>query len=207
MADLTKKLDDSVKVVSLQYASNVTGAWHPIDQVRSLIGSDRLFFVDATQAVLHGSIDMRSLGCDALVFSGHKIGADTGIGVLALTKTLQKSWQAPIGGGGAINVVTREGHEQAGIPEKWEPGTPHLTGAVTLTAALHRLSEIPASTKSQYHACIDRINTGFNSLADRIRVFHSHTDQALGIWSFLIPGKHSSDVADFFSERDICIRS
>jgi selenocysteine lyase/cysteine desulfurase len=53
--------------------------------------------------------------------------ADTGIGVLALWKVLQKAWQAPIGGGGAINSVSEDGYEQAGIPERWEPGTPHIT--------------------------------------------------------------------------------
>ena len=67
-----------------------------------------------------------------MVFSGHKMMADTGIGVLALWKVLQKAWDAPIGGGGAINFVSETTHEQAGIPEKWEPGTPHITGAVSL---------------------------------------------------------------------------
>ena len=106
--DLKNKLDDSVKIVSFQYASNVTGAVHPLEKVRAIVGTERLFCVDAAQMALHGPLDMRKIGCDAMVFSGHKIGADTGIGVLALWKLLQKSWQSPIGGGGAINFVTTE---------------------------------------------------------------------------------------------------
>jgi cysteine desulfurase/selenocysteine lyase len=106
--DLRTKLDDSVKVVSFQYASNVTGAVHPLEKVRDIIGTERLFCVDAAQMVLHGPLDMKQLGCDAMVFSGHKMMADTGIGVLALWKVIQKAWQCPIGGGGAINSVTQE---------------------------------------------------------------------------------------------------
>ena len=82
-------------MVSLQYASNVTGALHPLEKVRELIG-DRLFFVDAAQMVPHGPISMSAIGCDALVFSGHKMMADTGIGVLALARSWQKAWQAPL---------------------------------------------------------------------------------------------------------------
>ncbi len=95
--DLKSKLDGSVKVVSFQYASNVTGAVHPLGKVREIIGSERLFCVDACQMALHGPLHMREIGCDAMVFSGHKMMADTGIGVLALWKVLQKAWQCPIG--------------------------------------------------------------------------------------------------------------
>lgn len=59
MESLKNLLDDTVKVVSLQYASNVTGAVHPLEEVRNLIGKDRLFFVDATQMAMHGPLDMR----------------------------------------------------------------------------------------------------------------------------------------------------
>lgn len=99
LANLKNKLDDSVKVVSVQYASNVTGAVHPVDEVRDIIGPDRLFVVDASQMGVHGTLNMRDIHCDAMVLSGHKMMADTGIGVLALWKVLQKAWQSPIGGG------------------------------------------------------------------------------------------------------------
>ena len=134
--DLKNKLDPSVKVVSFQYASNVTGAIHPLEKVRGIIGTERLFCADASQMGIHGPLKMGDIQCDALVLSGHKMMADTGIGVLALWKVLQKSWQSPISGGGAINFVSIDGYEQAGIPERWEPGTPHITGAVTLDAAV-----------------------------------------------------------------------
>lgn len=67
--DLKSKFNSSVKVVSLQYGSNVTGAIHPLERVRDIIGTDVLFCVDASQMVLRGPTSMRDLHCDAMVFS------------------------------------------------------------------------------------------------------------------------------------------
>ena len=206
--DLKNKLNSSVKVVSLQYGSNVTWAIHPLEQVRDIIGPDVLFCVDASQMVLHGPISMKDLHCDALVFSGHKMMADTGIGVLALWKVLQKSWQAPIGGGGAINFVSQDGYEQAGIPERWEPGTPHITGAVSLGAAVEYLEKIDAMKREKYAQLVEFVTQSFLQLAPRwVQVFHSNSLHSIGVWSFVIPGIHSNDIADMFSEEGICLRS
>jgi len=144
-----------------------------------------------------------------VVFSGHKIGADTGIGVLALWKVLQKAWKCPIGGGGAINFVSETTHEQAGIPEKWQPGTPHITGAVSLKLAIDFLSNIRPEKRQEHSNLIQYTNTHFQSLkeAGKIQLFHSDTPDALGIWSFCIPGKHGNDIAESLDEYGICIRS
>ncbi len=208
MEHLKNLLDDTVKIVSLQYASNVTGAVHPLERVRDIIGKDRLFFIDATQMAMHGPINMRALSADAMVFSGHKMMADTGIGVLALWRVLQKSWNAPIGGGGAINFVSETTHEQAGIPEKWEPGTPHITGAVSLGAAINVLSNLDEETHTKHQELIDYTNACWDSFTpDQIQVFHSNSPNALGIWSFRIPDKHGNDIAEALSDANICVRS
>lgn len=104
---------------------------------------------------------MRDIQCDAMVFSGHKMMADTGIGVLALWKVLQKSWQSPISGGGAINFVSVDGYEQAGIPERWEPGTPHITGAVMLGAAVEYLEKVHKNNHANYRERINFITNSF----------------------------------------------
>ena len=206
--DLKKKLDDTVKIVSFQYASNVTGARHPLEKVRAIIGADRLFCIDATQMALHGPISLRDIGCDAMVFSGHKMMADTGIGVLALWKVLQKAWQSPIGGGGAINYVTQEGYEQAGIPQRWEPGTPHITGAVTLWAAVEYLKKLPPESRQFYRDLVNSTQAQFQKFVQRgLQLFHSDTPEALGVWSFILPGKNVNDIADIFAEENICVRS
>lgn len=206
--DLKNKLDDSVKVVSFQYASNVTGAINPIGKVREIIGSERLFCVDASQMGVHGPLQMSELHCDALVLSGHKMMADTGIGVLALWKILQKAWQSPISGGWAINYVHIDGYEQAGVPERWEPGTPHITWAVTFLAAIKYLEKLNLDQRKNYVDIVDFTRNRFDEIASKwIQIFHSSSSQSLGIWSFVIPGKHPNDIADAFAEENICVRS
>lgn len=206
--DLKNKLDDSVKVVSFQYASNVTGAVHPLEKVREIIGAERLFSIDASQMWIHWPLNMRDVQCDALVLSGHKMMADTGIGVLALWKVLQKSWQSPISGGGAINFVSVDGYEQAGIPERWEPGTPHITGAITLGVAVEYLEKVDMNNHADYRERISFITNSFELLKQKwVKVFHSSHSHSIGVWSFFIPGKHPNDVADVFAEQGICLRS
>lgn len=160
MDDLREKFDTTVKVVSFQYASNVTGAVHPLSAIRDIIG-ECLFFVDASQMGIHGPLRMNDIQCDAMVLSGHKMMADTGIGVLALARSLQKSWQSPISGGGAINYVSQDGYEQAGIPDRWEPGTPHITGAMTLTAAVDYLEKVMPEQRKNHNNLIQYIDDCF----------------------------------------------
>lgn len=206
--DLKNKLDDSVRLVSFQYASNVTGAVHPLNEVRAIIGPERLFVVDACQMALHWPLNMRDIGCDAMVFSGHKMWADTGIWVLALWKVLQKAWQSPISGGWAINFVHTDSYEQAGIPDRWEPGTPHITGAVTLSAAVEYLEKVSPEQWKNYADLIRYIDRGFTSYLQKwIKIFHARWIDSIGVWSFIIPGKHPNDIADIFSENGICVRS
>jgi cysteine desulfurase / selenocysteine lyase len=206
--DLKNKLDDSVKVVSVQYASNVTGAIYPVDGIRDIIGPDRLFVVDASQMGIHGPLNMKGIHCDAMVLSGHKMMADTGIGVLALWKVLQKAWQSPIGGGWAINFVHTDGYEQSGIPERWEPGTPHITGAVTLWAAVKYLLKITPEKRKNYSDLKNFIDTNFEKYTQKwVQVFHSNASSSLGVWSFSVSWKHPSDIADGFAEEGICLRS
>jgi cysteine desulfurase / selenocysteine lyase len=208
LEDLKNKLDDSVKVVSIQYASNVTGAVYPVEGVRDIIGPDRLFVVDASQMGIHGPLNMRDIHCDAMVLSGHKMMADTGIGVLALWKVLQKAWQSPVSGGGAINFVHTHAYEQAGIPERWEPGTPHITGAVTLWSAVKYLLKLTPEKRKNYSDLKNFIDTNFEKYRQKwVQVFHSNTSFSLGVWSFSIPWKHPSDIADGFAEEGICLRS
>lgn len=209
MDHLKTLFDSHVKVVSLQYASNVTGALHPLEKVRDIIGRDVLFFVDAAQVVMHWPIDMRWIGADGVVFSGHKIMADTWIGVLALWKVLQKAWQSPLGGGGAINFVTEKWYEQAGLPEKWEPGTPHITGAISLKHAINVLTNICPVRRQKYRELVCYTNNRFRSLEQQniLQLFHSDTPHALGIWSFALSNIHCHDIAESLDAYHICVRS
>lgn len=209
MNHLRELIDARVKIVSLQYASNVTGAVHPLENVRNIIGRTPFFAIDATQIVWHTPLNMSGLGADALVFSGHKIGADTGIWVLALHHSYQKSWEPPLGGWRAISHVSQDSYDLAGIPDRWEPGTPHIMGAFSLIKALERIRMRSSTWEEQYKKVYLLFDKKFRELAlhKKIQLFHADHEGALGIWSFIIEGIHSTDLAEMFADQDCCVRS
>ena len=90
--DLRARLRPEVKIVAHTLASNVTGKIFDISQVRSIIGPEMLLVVDASQALASISCDVQALGCDVLIGTGHKLGADTGIGMMRLSPTKTKTW-------------------------------------------------------------------------------------------------------------------
>ncbi len=124
-------------LVALGYVSNVTGVVHPI---RELCARARahgaLTVVDASQAVAHRPIDVEQLGADFLAFSGHKVFGPFGTGILWGRRELLELLDPLTLGGGAVTTVSQRGHELAGLPQRLEAGTPNVTGAIGLAAAL-----------------------------------------------------------------------
>ena len=140
-SDLASKLTPKTKVVAMTAASNVTGAIFDLESAGKLLKeyqkvdfSDTIFttrnhpifIVDASQAVPNFAVNVEQIGADALFFTGHKMMSDTGLGVLWGKQEFLKLLTPAIGGGGAINFVDQQGYAPAGLPEKMEPGTPHI---------------------------------------------------------------------------------
>lgn len=101
-----------------------------------------LFIVDASQAVPHFQVDVQALDIDYLVFTGHKLMSDTGIGIMYGKKPLLKALVPSIGGGGAINWVSEDGFAPAGLPSRFEPGTPHIIGAGSVLRAIEFMESV-----------------------------------------------------------------
>jgi cysteine desulfurase/selenocysteine lyase len=144
-ADFEKKFTSDVRVVSLTAASNVTGAVFDLARAKDLIRSQSskcLFIVDGSQAVPHFPIDVQTLDIDYMAFTGHKCMSDTGIGIMYGKKTLLKTLVPSIGGGGAINWVREDSFAPAGLPSRFEPGTPHIIGAGSLLQAIEFMESI-----------------------------------------------------------------
>jgi cysteine desulfurase/selenocysteine lyase len=145
LVDLRQKISEKTKVVSLTAASNVLGSINDLSGIRKAIdasGFHPLFVVDATQALPHFPVNVAEIGCDFLIFTGHKIMAETGIGVLYGKKDILRSLVSPIGGGGSIQQVTKAGFLTGPVPDRFEVGTPHVAGAVSLMAALDCIESI-----------------------------------------------------------------
>ena len=214
--DLTLDLDDlrrlygpHVRAVSITAVSNVTGAINDLKAVSDLLSDDTLFIVDATQAVPHMAFDVQAIDCDACFFTGHKIFGDTGIGVLYGKKDLLKSLSPAFGGGGAINWVHEEGYMPAGLPYRYEPGTPHIIGAVSLLRACEYIESIGGypTIMGREQVLMEQMIAGFARLGDRVRVIGpTDPSRRVGVFSFEVEGVHSMDLAECLAHRDICVR-
>lgn len=151
-------LDENTKVITLSLCSNVTGRVRR-DKIKQLceyinspsttlseggegLSSRPLLIVDASQAAAHWLLDVSEIGCDFCFFTGHKLGALTGIWVLWGRQDLLKKLKPGKVWGGAVDEVTKEGVAYLWSPDKFEPGTPNVVGAVSLMEAIKYLNSI-----------------------------------------------------------------
>lgn len=206
----------NAKVISITLASNVTGAVTDMEKLKEIIDrkclsqNERpLLIVDGSQAFPHFSTNVVDFDIDFYVATGHKIMSDTGIGFFYGKKSLLQKMLPSFCGGGAINTVSLEGYEPAGLPSRFEPGTPHIIWAGSLLAALEYIDSkwgydalwIYEERLIQYF--LDKIP----SLPENIRLIWPKTcTDRLGVFSFVFDWNHPSDIADMLAERGICVR-
>jgi cysteine desulfurase/selenocysteine lyase len=211
LSDLESKIVGS-RLVSVTAASNVTGAITNIAKIRDIVKKDdskRLLVIDGSQAFPHFAVDVVDLDIDFFIATGHKVMSDTGIGILYGKKTLLQKMNPALCGGGAINFVTQEGYEAAGLPYRHEPGTPHIAWAASLLAALEYIesiggySVIEAYEKELVEYTLSKIAT----LPHEIRLIGpKDSERRLGVFAFAFSNCHPGDVAEMLAEKGICVR-
>ncbi|QLL68239.1 SufS family cysteine desulfurase [Lactobacillus johnsonii] len=141
--NLKSKINSKTKIVALTHVSNVLGTINPIKELTDLAHEKgAIVVVDGAQAVGHFPIDVAELNVDFYAFSGHKMFAPAGIGVLYGKKDLLDKMQPYRLGGEMIANVTREGATWAEVPYKFEAGTPNIAGAIGLGAAIDYLQSL-----------------------------------------------------------------
>lgn len=211
LSDLESKIAGS-RLVSVTAASNVTGAITDIAKIRDIVKKDeskRLLVIDGSQAFPHFAVDVVDLDIDFFIATGHKVMSDTGIGILYGKKTLLQKINPALCGGGAINFVTQEWYEAAGLPYRHEPGTPHIAWAASLLAALEYIesiggySVIEAYEKELVEYTLSKIAT----LPHEIRLIGpKDSERRLGVFAFAFSNYHPGDVAEMLAEKGICVR-
>jgi cysteine desulfurase/selenocysteine lyase len=140
---LDELLDERVKLVAVNHVSNAMGTVNPVEDIaRRVHAVGARLLVDGAQAVGHWDVDVQALDCDFYCFSGHKLFGPTGIGVLWGRHELLEAMPPFLGGGEMIDTVTFAGTSYAGLPFRFEAGTPHIAGAIGLAAAIDYLAGI-----------------------------------------------------------------
>lgn len=222
--DLKSKLTSKVKVVSLSYASNVTGQIFELEKVSEIIKSynnskipdltlnsqfSTLFIVDASQAVPNFKVDVKKLNCDFLIFTAHKIMAETGLGIFYIKKELSKKLIPSIGWWWAINWVKEQEFALAWLPNKFEVGTPNIIWAVSLLKALEYIESIwwYETIEKNEKELINYFLQKLEKYPQVKLIWKKNSENRLWIFSLVIPGFHIADLAEIFAKENICVRA
>ena len=197
--------------VALFYASNVLGSINPIKNIIKTIKSinpNTIVVVDAAQAVSSIPIRVNDLGCDFLAFSGHKVLGPTGIGVLWGKKALLEQMFPLQYGGEMISEVTVKDTKFAPLPHKFEAGTPHIAGAIGLSAALQYIQKLGLPTIKKH---VQEITTyALKRLRQNPHITilgPNNPAKRIGIVSFVHKKIHPHDLSQILAKHQVCIRA
>ncbi|ROR90646.1 cysteine desulfurase [Nocardioides aurantiacus] len=209
LSDIDELITERTKVVSLTWVSNMLGTINPVAEIaRRAHEVGAIVVVDASQAAPQLPVDVQASGADVVVFTGHKVTGPTGIGVLWGRRELLDQLPPFLGGGEMIETVTMERSTYAGIPHKFEAGTPPIVEAVGLGAAVDYLGAIGLDNIHRHEQAI----TGY--LLEGLATVPGVTvlgplDPTLrgGAVSFEVDGVHPHDVSQLLDSFGIAVRA
>jgi cysteine desulfurase/selenocysteine lyase len=196
------------RIVAFTHASNVLGTINPVDQLVSMareVGA--LTVLDACQSAPHMALNLHQLNVDFAVFSGHKMLAPTGIGVLYGRRELLNALPPFLTGGSMITTVTMEQAHYLPAPQRFEAGTQRISQAVALAAAVKYLDSIGMERIHQWEANLGRrLLEGLNTI-NGIRVTGPGAgEHRLGLAAFDVAGVHPHDVGQYLDDMGIAVR-
>ena len=200
-------LTNKTKIVSVTQVSNALGTINPIkEMIAEAHEVGALFLVDAAQSLQHFSIDVQDLDCDFMVFSGHKIFAPTGVGVLYGKENILNELPPYQGGGDMIKTVTFEKTTYNELPHKFEAGTPNIVGGIGLGVAIKWLSQL--NLKDVQHYENDLLNYATSEILkiEGVKLYGTAKYKS-GVLSFLIDGLHPYDVGVLLNQQGIAVRT
>ena len=205
--EIDSKIVEGTKIVGITHVSNVLGTINPIEKIIKKAHSvGAISIVDASQSVPHMKIDVQKLDADFLVFSGHKMLAPLGIGVLYAKSELLEKMKPFLFGGDMIEYVYEQNATFAEVPTKYEAGTQNVEGAVGLSAAIDYLNNIGMDKVQTIEK--ELTNYALEELQKLAFVtIYGFSNKQAGVISFNVNGVHPHDVASVLDSENVCIRS
>ena len=206
---LQNLLTPRTKIVAIAHISNVLGLVNPVKELVAVCHSAGIpVLVDGAQGVVHEKIDVQDLDCDFYAFSGHKIYAATGTGVLYGKKKWLEAMPPYMGGGEMIETVKFSGTTYAPLPMKFEAGTQNFNAVPTLVPALDFAESARESKEVQQEqkAILDYVYTALTE-NDQIVLYGSNRQARIPLFSFAVKGVHHEDLALILDKMGIAVRS
>ena len=201
---LQSLITPKTKILAIAHVSNVLGLVNPIQEIAEICGRNGvLTVVDGAQGIVHQRVDVQALGCDFYAFSGHKMYAAPGTGVLWGRKELLDKMPPLFGGGEMIETVKWQGSTWARVPQKFEAGTQNISGTPTLSPAIDIMRQMPESEEVK-----DYIYRTLSS-EPGIRLYGTTDNLKLKVpvFSFSVEGAHHEDLALILDKMGIALRS
>ena len=210
LTDVTSLLDGA-NAVSFTAMSNVLGTITPVQQICRLAhDAGALAIVDACQYVPHNPTDVQAWDADFVAFSSHKMCGPSGIGMLWGRMALLDEMPPFLGGGNMIDSVTFDGFTTAPVPAKFEAGTPPITEAVGLGAAVDFLDGLGMHDVRRHEMDLTRyaLDTLNGRFGDDITIYGpDNVEHRGGVISFAFRDLHPHDVSQVLDERNVCVRA
>ena len=200
-------LSERTKIVAIVHVSNALGTINPVKEIIDKAHSKgAIVLLDGAQAVPHMRVDVQELDCDFYAFSGHKMFAPTGIGVLYGKKALLENMPPYQGGGEMILTVTFKKTTYNTLPYKFEAGTPHISGAIGLGAAIDYLSRIDFNAIAKHERDLLEYATSRLSDLPGARIIGKALKKT-GVLSFVLGDIHAHDLGTILDQEGVAVRT
>ena len=201
-------INENTKIASFIFYSNSFGNRLPVEEMISLCKEKGILtLIDGAQAVLTEAVDVQSLDCDFFCFSGHKIFAPYGIGALYIKANHLDNLSPYQTGGSMIDRVTFEKTTYANSPQKFEAGTPNISGAIGLGTAIDVLKKLDFKDQHAHVVALrNRLVEGLKARS-KVEVYEFPSSDYAGVVSFNVQGSHSSDVGTLLDKYAVAVRA
>jgi cysteine desulfurase/selenocysteine lyase len=204
---LNELITQKTKLISLTYVSNVLGVINPVEEiVKTAHSFDIPVMIDGAQAVQHFPFDVKAMDCDFFVFSGHKIFAETGIGVLYGKQNWLEKLAPSKFGGGMVNKVEIEESLFADLPLKFEAGTSNFAGAISLKAAIEYISNIGFNDIIAHEKDVFDYAVGKFKELEKTTIYGNVSNRC-GMLSFNLDKIHPYDAALIMDKTGVFVRT
>jgi len=207
LSDFEQIFTRRTKLVALTHVSNALGTINPIKSLIHLSHTHGVpVLIDGAQAVPHQSIDVQDLDCDFYVFSGHKMYAPTGVGVLYAKEAILNAMPPYQGGGEMIRQVSFKKTEYSGLPHRFEAGTPNIAGVIGLGVAIEYLNRIGMAQIEKHEQGLLAYATAELNEISGLRIIGTASKKAAVI-SFVMDEIHPHDIGTVLDASGIAIRA
>ena len=208
---LDEIISDRTRIMAVTHISNVLGIINPVKEVIDICHSRNVpVFVDGAQGAVHCRVDVQELDCDFYAFSGHKLYAATGTGVLYGKKNWLEQMPPYMGGGEMVGTVKFSGTTYAPLPMKYEAGTQNFASAATLRPAIEFINLLNDSELVKYNDAVRDYLLDKLMSDDRIVLYgvpRGTSEEKIPLFSFTVKGVHHEDLALILDKMGIAVRS